>query len=106
MTPFIPDPEQAACTNSGGIWSAYPIPPGGPKPTSYCYYPPKDAGKQCYQKSDCEKDCVLIEGTDGIDKEGFLMGECGEYSSFNCIPTISFKTKDRKSKNLFQGGCV
>lgn len=93
--------SSSACAKNGGRWTFVPMPYGAPKTSGYCYYPPKDEGKECHQNSECEKDCV---STDKKDKEGFILGKCGEYSVFYCVPTIPFKTKDHK--DLKGGACV
>lgn len=98
---FFRNGDYTKCTISGGRWEIPPGPTGRPLNRGYCYHPPNDEGKTCYQNSDCQSDCIASSRT---DDEGYILGKCGEYSIFTCVPTIPNKTKNRES--LQRGGCV
>lgn len=95
------DQEYIACNLSGGRWEIPPGPVGGDLNQGYCYHPPDDEGKTCYQNSNCKTDCIASSQT---DDEGYILGKCGEYSIFSCEPTMPNKTKNRESLQI--GGCV
>ena len=53
----------------------------------------KNAGKECYEKSDCSGVCYFY---DEHDSHGFLKGSCNAESVHYCAPQIIHKTKDTK----------
>jgi hypothetical protein len=83
------------CRVSGGVYA--PVPGWGRG--NYCYYPPKDLGKTCYQNSECERNYCYYYGK--RDQAGYLLGECGDTK---CAYTLKEKTKD--NSNLEKKNCV
>lgn len=91
--------EHLICKYSGGKWTSIGPPQAGFM--NYCYHAPADINKPCYENSECEKQCIYHGHS---DEQGFLTGTCGEYSIFDCRPTIPIKTKN--TRQLQGESCV
>ena len=82
--------EKRACVNNGGRWVERGFHGMIIVDKAYCYYPPRDLGKHCYQNSECEK---LCRPTDEKDEEGFNIGRCGDKDPFYCGYNLPNKSK-------------